>query len=120
MKYVFLTVKNISPYWYLVSECKEAVSLVLPSISIIPLLPESLKCDCIDVCAWLGPTSEFPLTVVLPFGFTLKQVVASEALVTYELSESIPVCHVSVIPSRENWIHDPLFAISWWNVASVQ
>ena len=56
----------------------------------------------IDVGELLTLTIKFPLIVELPFGFALKQVVASKALVTYELSESIPVCHVSVIPSREN------------------
>ena len=50
----------------------------------------------------MPPTFKFPVKATLPFGFTLKQVVASEALTTYGLSESIPVCHVSVIPSREN------------------
>ena len=48
----------------------------------------------------MPPTLKFPVKATLPFGF--KQVVASEALITYGLSESIPVCHVSVIPSRGN------------------
>ena len=48
------------------------------------------------------PTFKFPVKATLPFGFIIKQVVASEALITYELSGSIAVCHVYVIPSREN------------------
>ena len=54
------------------------------------------------ITARILPTSKFPLIVVSPFGFIAKQVVTSEALITYEPSEDNYVCHVLLAPSREN------------------
>ena len=40
------------------------------------------------------PTSKYTVKATLPFGLTLKAFVASEALITYELSEDIAACQV--------------------------
>ena len=61
-----LTVKNISPYEELVSTCKKPVSLVLPSICIKPVLPESSKCALIVDCEAPTPTYEFPAKATSP------------------------------------------------------
>ena len=63
-----LAAVNNKPSALSVLKCLKPWLPHLASISTLPWFPPWLTHALIDICAWLGPASEFPLIVVLPFG----------------------------------------------------